>query len=62
MSARGMAAERHIPVLRDRIVELLAPALAAPGSVYVDGTLGMGGHAEAILERCPQARRHRRRP
>jgi 16S rRNA (cytosine1402-N4)-methyltransferase len=56
MSARGMAAERHIPVLRDRIVELLAPALAAPGSVYVDGTLGMGGHAEAILERCPQAR------
>ncbi|QGN57635.1 16S rRNA (cytosine(1402)-N(4))-methyltransferase RsmH [Nostocoides sp. HKS02] len=56
MSARGMAAERHIPVLRDRIVELLAPALEAPGAVYVDGTLGMGGHAEAILERCPQAR------
>ena len=56
MSARGMAAERHIPVLRDRIVELLAPALAAPGSIYVDGTLGMGGHAEAILERCPEAR------
>ena len=22
----------------------------------VDGTLGMGGHAEGILERCPQAR------
>ncbi|MGZ4611412.1 MAG: 16S rRNA (cytosine(1402)-N(4))-methyltransferase RsmH [Actinomycetes bacterium] len=56
MNARGMAAERHIPVLRDRIVELLAPALEAPGAVYVDGTLGMGGHAEAILERCPQAR------
>ena len=56
MSARGMAAERHIPVMRDRIVELLAPALAAPGSIYVDGTLGMGGHAEAILERCPEAR------
>jgi 16S rRNA (cytosine1402-N4)-methyltransferase len=24
--------------------------------VYVDATLGMGGHAEAVLERCPQAR------
>ena len=27
MNARGMAADRHVPVLRDRIVELLAPAL-----------------------------------
>ena len=25
--------EVHVPVLRDRIVELLAPALSAPGSV-----------------------------
>ena len=55
MNARGMAADRHIPVLRDRIVELLAPVLSAPGAVYLDGTLGMGGHAEAILERCPAA-------
>jgi 16S rRNA (cytosine1402-N4)-methyltransferase len=51
-----MAADRHVPVLRDRIVELLAPALAEPGAVYLGGTLGMGGHAEAILEACPQAR------
>jgi 16S rRNA (cytosine1402-N4)-methyltransferase len=43
-------------VLRDRVVELLAPALAEPGAVYVDATLGMGGHAEAVLERCPNAR------
>ncbi|GAB3446256.1 16S rRNA (cytosine(1402)-N(4))-methyltransferase RsmH [Phycicoccus ginsengisoli] len=56
MSARGAAADRHVPVLRDRVVDLLAPALAEPGAVYVDGTLGMGGHAQAILERCPQAR------
>ena len=56
MNARGAAADRHVPVLRDRIVDLLAPALAEPGAVFVDGTLGMGGHAEAILERCPQAR------
>ena len=56
MNSRGMAADRHVPVLRDRIVELLAPALAEPGAVYLDGTLGMGGHAEAILQACPQAR------
>lgn len=49
-------AQRHRPVLRDRVVELLEPALAEPGSVCVDGTLGMGGHAEGILERCPAAR------
>jgi 16S rRNA (cytosine1402-N4)-methyltransferase len=55
MNARGMAADRHIPVLRDRIVDLLAPSLTAPGAIYLDGTLGMGGHAEAILERCPAA-------
>ncbi|HMR49227.1 MAG TPA: 16S rRNA (cytosine(1402)-N(4))-methyltransferase RsmH [Arachnia sp.] len=46
----------HVPVLRDRIVELLAPALQRPGAVYVDGTLGLAGHAVAVLEACPQAR------
>ena len=56
MDHRGDAAARHVPVLRDRIVDLLEPALQTPGAVCVDGTLGMGGHAEAILERCPQAR------
>ncbi|QDO90289.1 16S rRNA (cytosine(1402)-N(4))-methyltransferase RsmH [Ornithinimicrobium ciconiae] len=48
-------AERHIPVMRERIVELLAPALQHEGAVYVDGTLGMGGHTEAILAACPGA-------
>jgi 16S rRNA (cytosine1402-N4)-methyltransferase len=42
--------------MRDRIVELLEPALREPGSVMVDATLGMGGHTEAVLERCPSAR------
>jgi 16S rRNA (cytosine1402-N4)-methyltransferase len=56
MTSRGDAAGRHVPVLRDRIVELLAPALQEHGAVCVDATLGMGGHAEAILERCPAAR------
>ena len=43
----------HVPVLLERCLELLAPALAAPGAVHVDFTLGLGGHAEAVLERYP---------
>ena len=49
------ARELHTPVLLDRCVELLAPALAHDGAVFVDATLGMGGHAEAFLERFPGA-------
>jgi 16S rRNA (cytosine1402-N4)-methyltransferase len=56
MTPRGSAEERHVPVLRDRILELLAPALQEPGSVSLDGTLGMGGHTEAVLAACPAAR------
>ena len=55
-ATRGPAAQRHVPVLRDRIVELLAPAAARPGAVLVDATLGMGGHSEALLTACPNAR------
>jgi 16S rRNA (cytosine1402-N4)-methyltransferase len=40
----------------DRVVALIAPALEHAGSVLVDATVGMGGHAAAILTRCPQAR------
>ncbi|HET8601888.1 MAG TPA: 16S rRNA (cytosine(1402)-N(4))-methyltransferase RsmH [Segeticoccus sp.] len=47
---------RHVPVLSARIVQLLAPALERPGAVAVDATLGLGGHSEALLERCPEAR------
>jgi len=46
----------HTPVLLDRCVELLAPALQADGAVLVDATLGMGGHSEAFLERFPHIR------
>jgi 16S rRNA (cytosine1402-N4)-methyltransferase len=45
---------RHVPVMLDRTLELLTPALEAPGSVLVDATLGLGGHAEAFLERFPE--------
>ncbi len=51
-----MTQPTHDPVLVHRIVELLAPALDAPGSVFVDGTLGLGGHSAAILAAAPQAR------
>lgn len=43
----------HTPVLLERCIELLAPALDAPGAVFVDATLGMGGHSAGILERFP---------
>ena len=45
---------RHVPVMLDRIVALLAPSLDRPGSVVVDCTLGLGGHSEALLERFPE--------
>jgi 16S rRNA (cytosine1402-N4)-methyltransferase len=51
----------HVPVLLERCLELLAPALQTPdgagrdGAVHVDFTLGLGGHAEAVLEAHPRA-------
>lgn len=50
------AASRHVPVLLARCLELLAPALAEPGSVMVDSTLGMGGHTEGVLRAFPHVR------
>ncbi|MEG9247729.1 16S rRNA (cytosine(1402)-N(4))-methyltransferase RsmH [Arthrobacter sp. Soc17.1.1.1] len=52
--------ERHVPVLRDRCVSLIAPSVAAAESagrrpVVVDATLGMGGHSETMLQRFPTA-------
>jgi 16S rRNA (cytosine1402-N4)-methyltransferase len=43
----------HTPVFLERTVDLLAPAISHQGAVVVDATLGMGGHAEALLERHP---------
>ncbi|WP_336650787.1 MULTISPECIES: 16S rRNA (cytosine(1402)-N(4))-methyltransferase RsmH [unclassified Leucobacter] len=47
------ASELHVPVLLERCLQLLAPALDKPGAVAVDATLGMGGHTEAMLEAHP---------
>jgi 16S rRNA (cytosine1402-N4)-methyltransferase len=52
----NMSNDIHIPVNLERTLELLAPALQSPGAVVVDATLGMGGHAAAMLERFPEVR------
>jgi 16S rRNA (cytosine1402-N4)-methyltransferase len=51
-----MDSPSHVPVLLDRVVALLAPALDHEGAVMVDATLGLGGHTEAVLTRCELAR------
>ncbi|MFJ8789703.1 16S rRNA (cytosine(1402)-N(4))-methyltransferase RsmH [Streptomyces sp. NPDC102462] len=51
-----MSQSRHVPVMLQRCLDLLAPALERPGAVVVDCTLGLGGHSEALLSRFPQAR------
>ncbi|MBN9632444.1 MAG: 16S rRNA (cytosine(1402)-N(4))-methyltransferase RsmH [Actinobacteria bacterium] len=48
-----MTDDIHTPVLLERCIELLGPALAKPGAVFVDATLGMGGHSAGVLERFP---------
>jgi len=44
-------ASEHLPVLTDQVVELLAPS--GPG-LLVDATVGLGGHAEALLRAVPE--------
>jgi len=43
----------HEPVLADEAIELLSPA---GDGVYLDGTVGGGGHARLLLERCRSCR------
>ncbi len=48
-----MRCELHIPVLADEVLEWLDPVDA---KLYVDGTLGLGGHTSLILEKTATAR------
>ncbi|MDV6012176.1 16S rRNA (cytosine(1402)-N(4))-methyltransferase RsmH [Haloechinothrix sp. LS1_15] len=71
--ASGTSGQReeasHEPVMLDRVLTLLAPALDVPDAVIVDATVGLGGHADALLaahptltliglDRDPEALRH----
>jgi 16S rRNA (cytosine1402-N4)-methyltransferase len=49
----GMDDDAHLPVLVDEVVAALQPRA---GGIYVDATVGLGGHAAALLEREPAAR------
>lgn len=40
----------HIPVLKEEVLEALAPI---ENGLYLDGTVGMGGHSKAILDAAP---------
>ena len=52
-----MTRAEHVPVLLERVLETLAPAIAAQQEpVVVDATLGLGGHAEALLTRFETVR------
>lgn len=50
-----MAEYTHEPVLVERVLELLEPALAVEDAVLVDATVGLGGHSEAVLRAFPRA-------
>lgn len=49
----AMEAFVHATIMRDEVVQALAPRA---GGIYVDATLGGGGHTEAILSAEPDAR------
>lgn len=44
----------HVPIMVNEVIDLLAPER---GGVFVDGTLGGGGHSEAILKALPEGGR-----
>ena len=44
----------HTPIMVSEVLSLLEPAR---GGVFVDGTLGGGGHAEAVLNALPESGR-----
>lgn len=50
-------ARRHRPVLVEQVVTALTTGRgASSGGLYLDGTVGDGGHAAALLTQCPECR------
>jgi 16S rRNA (cytosine1402-N4)-methyltransferase len=56
MDAADATSARHVPVLFDRVLALLGPAIEGPDAVVVDATLGLAGHAEGLLRAHPAVR------
>jgi 16S rRNA (cytosine1402-N4)-methyltransferase len=57
----GQPRGTHVPVLLQRCLELLTPAFVAAvradrQAVHLDATVGLGGHAEAVLAAQPRLR------
>src|SRR4051794_17907665 len=50
-----MADSPHIPVLLDAVLDGLN-VTAYPDGLFIDGTVGAGGHASAILSAGPESR------
>jgi 16S rRNA (cytosine1402-N4)-methyltransferase len=44
----------HVPVMLERCLELLRPAIAGKPATVIDATLGLGGHTEALLNEHPE--------
>ncbi|MEK7474503.1 MAG: 16S rRNA (cytosine(1402)-N(4))-methyltransferase RsmH [Candidatus Coatesbacteria bacterium] len=57
-SPAGVPRVPHEPVLLSDVVRWLSPCLAGPGpdAWVVDATVGLGGHAEALLDLSPRVR------
>ena len=49
LSSQALAASKHIPVLKEEVLSFFEPK---QGGLYLDGTLGMGGHAESLLDKA----------
>lgn len=52
----AMERAAHEPVMLDRVLALFAPAFEEKDAVLVDATLGLGGHADALLTAHPRLR------
>jgi 16S rRNA (cytosine1402-N4)-methyltransferase len=46
--------ELHRPVMLERTIDLLRPAIEGKKAIVVDCTLGLGGHTEALLTQFPE--------
>ncbi|HEX6074441.1 MAG TPA: 16S rRNA (cytosine(1402)-N(4))-methyltransferase RsmH [Micromonosporaceae bacterium] len=53
MDSEGARQPSHVPVMLERVLELLGPALVGRDAICVDATVGLAGHTEALLAQHP---------